>query len=524
MHENRTHWRPAARRAGVLALLTALAVVGCTLPRTAATAATADSFVFGAGGDHASGSKASAVMQSVGAADLDFFLSLGDLSYDTIPPAEWCTFVKDNINVGAGRPAGDAYGNTFPFQLTEGNHDLATYDEYLPCLPDRMSSTVMPGSSYGRDYFYDYPAVTPLARFIVAAPGVEYAVTEGSPQYQWLSDTIDQARAAGIKWVIVGQHKNYVTAGEKDDEIGAAFFNLMVQKKVDLLLQGHEHNYQRSHQLGLGADCPAVPKEIYQASCVVADGSSGTYRAGAGTVVLVNGLAGQTARTAHPEDPEAPYFAKIEGDAAVPTYGFQKITVTADSLTSTFVNSSTTGFSDEFTISRSGVTPSPPTTTTLDPVADSTIKPATPTRNYGSATALQVDNSPVEQTLLKYVVPETPGRTIKGARLRMYVTNPSKSGADFFRTSDTSWAEDTVTWANAPAADAAPFASLGAVGAGVWVDVDASALIQRSGTYSIRATSTASDGVDFGSREHASGGPQLVLTLEPVETSPALPR
>jgi len=345
-HLHRWAWLAA------LALVTTVIGAGGLTSRRSAEAVTPDAFVFGTGGDHASGAKASAVMQRVGAENLDFFLSLGDLSYDTIAPAQWCQFVKDKINAGAGKPVGDPYGESFPFQLTEGNHDKLNYGEYLPCLPDRMGSTVEPGSTYGRDYYFDYPSATPLARFIVTAPGIEYTFVNGSPQATWLADAIDQARASGIKWVIVANHKNYVTAGEKPDEIGSAYFNLLVQKKVDLVLQGHEHNFQRSHQLGLSASCPAVPKGTFNASCIVADGSTGTYAAGQGTVLVVTGLAGQTARTVHTADPEVPYFTKIEGDALAPTFGFNKITVTADSLTSTYVNSSTTGFADDFTITR----------------------------------------------------------------------------------------------------------------------------------------------------------------------------
>jgi Fibronectin type III domain/Calcineurin-like phosphoesterase len=359
----RTSRSPLRAWLGVTALIMATLVgfvgAGGVTPTRPAEAATADSFVFGTGGDHASGAKASAVMQRVGAENLDFFLSLGDLSYDTIPPAQWCQFVKNNINAGAGKPVGDPYGESYPFELTEGNHDHLNYDQYLPCLPDRMGSTVRSGSTYGRDYYFDYPTATPLARFIVTSPGIEYTFANGSPEATWLSDAIDQARASGIKWVIVTEHKNYVTAGEKPDEIGSAFFNLLVQKKVDLLLQGHEHDYQRSHQLALSAGCPAVPKGGFNASCVVADGGSGTYVAGRGTVLVITGLAGQTARTIRTADPEVPYFAKMEGNALAPTFGFNKISVTADSLTSTFVNSSTTGFADGFTISSG---PPPPVT------------------------------------------------------------------------------------------------------------------------------------------------------------------
>jgi hypothetical protein len=81
-----------------------LAVVqGAVAPAPARAAA---GFTFGATGDHGSGTSTRSVLRAVGAADPDLFLSLGDLSYDTITPAAWCQMVKDELNAGAGRGHG----------------------------------------------------------------------------------------------------------------------------------------------------------------------------------------------------------------------------------------------------------------------------------------------------------------------------------------------------------------------------------------------------------------------------------
>jgi hypothetical protein len=55
-----------------------------------------------------------------------------------------------------------------------------------------------------------------------------------------------------------------------------------VAKKVDLVLQGHDHVYLRSGQLALGPSCPAVPAGAFDAARVVNDGQSGLYRKGEG--------------------------------------------------------------------------------------------------------------------------------------------------------------------------------------------------------------------------------------------------
>ena len=93
---------------------------------------------------------------------------------------------------------------------------------------------------------------------------------------------------------------NCVTAGEKHCEIGADLFDLLAQKKVDLVLQGHEHGYERSGQFALNpTTCPAIPispnntgTPSYNQGCVVDNGASGNYTKGAGPVLVIDGTAG----------------------------------------------------------------------------------------------------------------------------------------------------------------------------------------------------------------------------------------
>ena len=61
--------------------------------------------------------------------------------------------------------------------------------------------------------------------------GEKYDYELGNSHYQWLETTIDDARTAGIPWVIVGMHKPCITAGVKDCEIGGAVYDLVLDKK-----------------------------------------------------------------------------------------------------------------------------------------------------------------------------------------------------------------------------------------------------------------------------------------------------
>ena len=330
-----------------------VAIIGSTCVALQGTPAQAvNSFTFGAVGDHGSGANAQTVLRAVGAANPDFFLSLGDLSYDTITPSSWCQMVQDQINLGSGRPAGDPYGETYPFELLEGNHDVPTFDQYIApsCLPDRLNATVSPSGTYGREYFIDYPAGAPLARFIVAAPGLDYSYAAGSAHYQWVSDTIDSARSAGIRWVIVSNHLNYISTGTKLDEIGSDYFNLLISKRVDLILQSHDHTYQRSKQLGLSAACPAVPTGVYDQDCVSDDGADGSYAKGSGAVLVITGTGGQPNYAINSADPEAGYFARSRGLEQRGVFGYTSFTVGETALTASFTSVAGASFSDAFTI------------------------------------------------------------------------------------------------------------------------------------------------------------------------------
>ncbi|HXD09957.1 MAG TPA: DNRLRE domain-containing protein, partial [Anaerolineales bacterium] len=149
---------------------------------------------------------------------------------------------------------------------------------------------------------------------------------------------------------------------------------------------------------------------------------------------------------------------------------------------------------------------------TFNPTADATIREDRPNNNYGSDTTLETDNSPAKNFLLTFDITGVGNRPIVKATLRLYNVDASGKGGDFRAVADTSWSESVVTWNDAPSANAAIVASLGAVAANNWYELDVTRLIQADGVYSLRVTSTADNGADFDSREGANP-PQLVLEV-----------
>jgi hypothetical protein len=237
------------------------------------------------------------------------------------------------------------------------------------CLPDRLGAVQSPHrgtnpsatGNYAKEYYVDYPATGPLVRIIAVSPGVRFArggrydYSIGSPRYHWVSDRIDEARARGIRWVIVANHKQYISAGEKTDEIGSDFFNLLVSKRVDLVLQGHDHNYQRSRQLSHGPDCPVISgADPANPACISGSGADGRYARGDGPVLVINGSGGVGHYATSPADPQAAYFARVMGNTTgltgERTSGFLQVSVSEPELRGRFVRSSGGAFSDSFTI------------------------------------------------------------------------------------------------------------------------------------------------------------------------------
>jgi len=126
--------------------------------------------------------------------------------------------------------------------------------------------------------------------------------------------------------------------------MGISFFNMLVQKKVDLIIQAHDNAYERSKQLALNSgSCPKIATDgngyvVYNSGCIV-DSGLGNYTRGLGSVVIVQGawvndLYGVNASASAPANvAEAPFFAKLMGKNTPGNgLGFTKYTISASRI------------------------------------------------------------------------------------------------------------------------------------------------------------------------------------------------
>src|SRR4051812_13320002 len=139
-------------------------------------------------------------------------------------------------------------------------------------------------------------------------------------------------------------------------------------------------------------------------------------------------------------------------------------------------------------------------TLTFGPVADTTIRVDHPAKGYGTLTTLTADNSPVQNTLVRFTVSGVGSDVVVGATLRLFVTNQSPVGGSVARVASQTWGEN-VTWNTAPVADPLPVATLGKVGLNTWAQFNVLPIVTGDGTFSMRISSTSADGVAFVSRE-----------------------
>ena len=164
--------------------------------------------------------------------------------------------------------------------------------------------------------------------------------------------------------------------------------------------------------------------------------------------------------------------------------------------------------STDFTVAGSG------STMTFGPDADTFVRSDNPTAHPGSKASFTVDNSPIKHGLLRFTVSGVGSSTIQSVTLQLFCLDASDKGGDVYWVPDNSWQEKTVNWNTEPAADPTLRASLGAVSANTWYDVDLGSLVTGDGTYSIRMASTSSNAAGYSTKEGVTGSsPQLVVTL-----------
>ncbi len=351
---------PLRSRRFLVSVIAAVALLLASLapPLAGAAAAPPASFAFSAAGDYGSWGGLRESLAQLEMSKSNFVLALGDLSYGgntgyaNSTEQAWCERFQKSF-----RDVEIVAGNHDTGQPPLGEGDINNFTKYCPFTLDTQLVGV-----YGKQYYFDFPATNPIARFILISPDLLFEVDGGEyydyhvneTRYIWTRDAIDSARAANIPWVIVAMHKPCISVGEHACETRTDILNLLLDKKVDLILQAHNHNYERSKQLALNpSTCPAIQEHVYNANCIAPsdESSIGEYEQGAGSVIVIAGTGGREIIEFDPTNHYAPYFAAWMGNNTA-GYGNGVVNFNVDANHITMHTSFNGTYTDTFTISR----------------------------------------------------------------------------------------------------------------------------------------------------------------------------
>lgn len=265
------------------------------------------------------------------------------------------------------------------------------------------------------------------------------------------------------------------------------FWDALYAAKADLVLVGHDHNYQRYGKMN--------PSQ--------AAASDGIRQVLVGT----GGRAFYSISGSHP---------LLEASNSS-TFGVLKLTLTASGYTGDFVPRAGSSYTDHFTgtCNKGG---SPSQSLTLNAVRDVTVKSGGTRDNSATLFADGSDGGQVLRGLMGWNVSSASGLNLTGAQVKLQVSDKSAGGYDLYQVT-TAWTEANATYSGAalgtklgsvtPNATGAQYVTLNAAGLQLVKDW-ASGAVANNGVILVPA-SGVTDGVDWSSREGANA-PQLLLS------------
>jgi predicted phosphodiesterase len=292
---------------------------------SSAYAQTLPNFNFGAVGDWGCNSNTRSTVNNIVGKNTELVLGLGDFSYESTANC-WLNIV-DPID--------------HKMKISIGNHD----DISSSLLNQYMNHFGLSKQFYS----FNYQNV----HFVVMSTELTY--TAGSEQYNFVNNDLSNAAAdPNIDWVVVLYHKlAYTSLGTSSTSTGITelrntYHPLFDQYGVDLVLQGHIHNYQRSYPITYNSNSPSNP--------IIADANTNNYNDPQGQIYATVGTGGIN-------------LAGLSNQASYIVYqqtsnfGFLNIDVIegGSKLTASFYANDGT-VKDRFSITKSDTSPPPDTT------------------------------------------------------------------------------------------------------------------------------------------------------------------
>ena len=200
-------------------------------------------------------------------------------------PSDFSIFVGDIVSKGGSIQKWDNwfnYGKKYLSQNlvyhTPGNHEY--YGD--PHNDNYLNLFTFPGNSDNDDFYYSFH----FGKVIFICLNSEDA--QDSTQYKWLIRTLENNKS--VKWKFVWFHRPFYTSpsheGEMDKYFGT-WWKAFDDYGVDLIFNGHTHNYQRTipinRNISFTEGVDSYGSLPYQGRCQIVTGGAGAPLDKAGT-------------------------------------------------------------------------------------------------------------------------------------------------------------------------------------------------------------------------------------------------
>jgi len=469
-------------------------------------------------GDQGRGSSALAVLDLIKSEGVDFFVIAGDFDYNDNPTA-WDEQITST------------FGSQYPIFATVGNHDKDKFsgsNGYQSKIIKRMQNAIADGATCtgdpGRNSACTYKGL------FLAMSGVG-TLDSKTASADYLRDQLSKSDAL---WSVCVWHKNMndMQPGGKSNDTGWGVYQAC-QDEGAIIVTGHEHSYSRTLTLtDLGNANNGHGATGDPGLMVVGKGS---------TYVTVSGAGGRSLRDYHANEHDddtwwatiytTNFYLKslqiIKSWTMRPGALFIDFNVDGDpNKAHAYFKNIAGEIVDEYDIVREGSEghvddgdcddgepgEGEVEVLVLTAFEDSYVHAGSPNKNYGAATRLLIDGSPVREV---YIKPESlgalaNGATIEKATLRLYAYDAGATTEA--RKITQSWSEKTVTYNNRPSSSAAFTSFSTPIG---WVEIDVTSVVQGwangQAMHGLHLRSSGSNGSDYHSSESDTKPPELVI-------------
>ncbi|XP_058107139.1 nucleotide pyrophosphatase/phosphodiesterase-like [Magnolia sinica] len=279
-----------------------------------------------------------ALADEIESGNVDSIFHIGDISYATGFLVEWDYFLQLITPVAS----------QVSYMTAIGNHER-DYGE-----SGSVYETPDSGGECGVPYETYFPMPTPAkdkswysieqASVHFTVISTEHAWSEGSEQYDWMKKDLGAVDRSRTPWVIFMGHRPMYSScpGGFLPSVDSAFVDavepLLIEPKVDLVLFGHVHNYERTCAV-YQKECKAMPTKDKDG---VDTYDHSNYTA---PVHAIIGMAGF-------ELDQFPGSAESWSLVRISEFGYVRVHATKQEMRVEFVNSDTRKVQDSFRITK----------------------------------------------------------------------------------------------------------------------------------------------------------------------------